>query len=45
MPPIVAAVAAIRSAKGNVFFTPETDAAVAAVAGFNPDNDFINKLH
>jgi hypothetical protein len=41
----VAAVAAVGTAEGNVFLPPETDTTVAAIAGFNPDEDFIDKFH
>ena len=39
----VAAIAAGGAALGNKFFTPEGHAAVATVAGLDPDSCFINK--
>jgi hypothetical protein len=41
----VAAVAAVRSAEGDIFFAAEGKAAAAAVAGFDENLDFIYELH
>ena len=41
----IPAVAPVGSAKGDVFFPPEADAAVAAVAGFDSNSRFVNKFH
>jgi hypothetical protein len=41
----VATISAIRTAPRHVLFTPETNAAFAAVAGPNVDLDFIDKTH
>jgi hypothetical protein len=41
----IAAIAAIGAAEGDVFLPPEADATVAAVAGLDPDDDFIDEFH
>ena len=41
----IAAIAAVGTAEGNVFLPPEADAAVAAVAGLDPDDDLIDEFH
>jgi len=41
----VATISAIRTAPRHVLFTPETNAASAAVTGPNVDLDFIDKTH
>ena len=41
----MAAVSAIRSTLGNVFFPTEADAAVAAVAGIDLDGGLIDEFH
>ena len=41
----ITTVATIRSPLGDIFFTAETDTAVATIPGFDPDQHFIDKLH
>jgi hypothetical protein len=43
--PAITAIAAVRPAKRDVFFAPETYAAITAVPGFDSDFRFINKFH
>ena len=39
------AIAAVRSASGDVFFASEAGGAIAAVAGFDLDFCFVNEFH
>src|SRR5699024_11054797 len=41
----VTAVATVRAAPGHVFFTPETQAAVTALACFDNNGGFVYKFH
>jgi hypothetical protein len=41
----IAAIAAIRAAELDVFFTPKAHGSVATVSGFNLDACFIYKFH
>src|SRR5680860_227125 len=41
----IAAVATIRAASGNIFFTPKTQAAVPAFTGFYNDGGFVYEFH
>ena len=41
----IPAVTAVRAAFRHVFFPPETQAAMAALAGFNNDGGFVYKFH
>jgi hypothetical protein len=41
----IPAIAPVRPTEWNVFFTPEPDAAIAAIASFNPDFSFVNEFH
>jgi hypothetical protein len=43
--PAITAIAAVRPAERDVFFAPETYAAITAVPGFDSDFRFINKFH
>jgi hypothetical protein len=40
-----AAVAAVRSAAGDVFFAPKADTSAPAIAGLDGNNRIINKFH
>ena len=41
----VATITAVRSAKGDVFFAPETETTTAAITGFDLDCHLVNKFH
>ena len=41
----VTPIAAVRAPVGNVLFPTETQAAAAAVAGFDADRGFVDELH
>jgi hypothetical protein len=41
----ITAVTAIRASAGNKLLSPETQAAIAAAAGFDPHIDLIDELH
>jgi hypothetical protein len=43
--PTVAAITAIRTTTGHIFFATETHAAGTSVTSLNPDRDFIDKFH
>jgi hypothetical protein len=41
----IAAITTVRPPQRNVFFPPETYAAVSAIASFNANFNFINEFH